>query len=192
MLVALELDDGVDNVFQYLRSGQGAFLGDVAYQYDGHAAGLGEAQQGGGTLAHLGYGAGAGLYVLGGYGLYGVDDEQVGLHVLGMLEDFFEGVGTKNEEVVGDGIVGRCGSSGVGRNMGGGEALGAHLELVGALLAADVEHALVGQCQHGLQRQRGLAYAGFAAQQNDAAGHQPAAQDTVQLLVVHVDARVVV
>ena len=72
------------------------------------------------------------------------------------------------------------------------EPIGAHLQLVGALLAADVENLLLRQAEHGLQRQRTLADAWFTAQQHDAARHEPATQHTVQLFVVHVDARVVV
>ena len=45
-----------------------------------------------------------------------------------------------------------------------GKAFGSHLQLVGALLATDVEHAFVGKVQHGLQRQRRFADAWFTAQ----------------------------
>ena len=72
VLVALELYDGVHDVLQYLRSGQGTLLGDVPNEDDGHAAGLGEAQQRRGALAHLGYASGARLHLVGGDGLYGV------------------------------------------------------------------------------------------------------------------------
>ena len=44
MLVALELDDGIDDVFQDLRTSECAFLGDVTNQDDGYAAGLGKAE----------------------------------------------------------------------------------------------------------------------------------------------------
>jgi len=181
VLVALELYDGVDDVFQNLRTGEGAFLGDVANEDDGHAAGLGKAQQGRGALAHLGDGACGGLDVLGHDGLDGVDDDELWLHFLNVVEDGLELVLAEEQERA---------VSGFSRGEWSLQSLCTHLELMGALLAADVEDAQ-GQAKHGLQGERGLADAGFAAQQDDAAGHQSAAKDAVQLLVLHVDARIV-
>ena len=90
MLVALELDDGIDDVFEDLRTCQRAFLGDVADEDDGYAAGLGKAEQGRGALTHLSDGASRGLDVLGHNGLDGVDDDQFGLFVLDMFEDMLQ------------------------------------------------------------------------------------------------------
>ena len=63
---------------------------------------------------------------------------------------------------------------------------------MGALLAADIQDAPLRHVEDGLQGERALANAGLATQQHDAARHQSATQHTVQLVVVHVDARLVV
>ena len=44
MLVALELYDGIDDVFEDFRTGEGAFLRDMTNEDDGDAAGLGKAE----------------------------------------------------------------------------------------------------------------------------------------------------
>ena len=64
-----------------------------------------------------------------------------------MVEDVLEGVLAEDEEVV---IVTA-------------KAIGTHLQLVGALLAADVEDALLGHVEHRLQRERRFSDARFAA-----------------------------
>ena len=63
---------------------------------DGDAAGLGKAEQGRCALANLGDGAGRGFDVLGGNGLDGIDDDEVGLDFLDVVEDGFEGVFAEN------------------------------------------------------------------------------------------------
>ena len=72
-----------------------------------------------------------------------------------------------------------------------GEALGAHLYLMGALLAADVEDALA-EVEDGLEDKRALADAGLTTEEDDAPGDETATEDTVQLTVEHVDAGLVV
>ena len=177
MLVTLKLDNGVNDMFQNFWSGQRAFFGDMTNEQHGYSAGFGEAQQGGSTLADLCYRTCRRLNVLSRDGLYGVDDDQFGLNLLDVVEDGFQRVLTENEEVV---------------VLLMGDALCTHLQLVSTFLTADVEHALVGQLEHGLQTQSRLADTWFTAQQHDAARHQSTAQHTVQLGVVHVDAGVVV
>ena len=56
VLVALELNDGVDDMFQNLRSCEGALLGDMSDEDDWHTACLGEAEEGRGTFTNLGDG----------------------------------------------------------------------------------------------------------------------------------------
>ena len=68
------------------------------------------------------------------------------------------------------------------------DTLGAHLDLVRALLARHVEYIHVAHAQDGLQGEGRLAYAGLATQQDDAAGHNASTQYTVELAVVGVDA----
>ena len=74
-------------MLQNLRTCQRAFLGDVSYEYDRHAAGLGKAQQRAGTFAHLGDAACRRLYIFSSDGLYGVNNHEVGLHLLYVSED---------------------------------------------------------------------------------------------------------
>ena len=49
----------------------------------------------------------------------------------------------------------------------GGEAVGAHLELAGALLAGDVERVEVGEAEDGLEDEGRLADTGFAAHEDE-------------------------
>ena len=100
MLVALKLDDGIDDMFQNLGTCQGSFLGDMTNQNDGYPAGLGEAQQGSGTFTHLGNAAGRALDVLCRDGLDGVDDNNLRFHLLDMVEDGLQGVLAENQEVI--------------------------------------------------------------------------------------------
>ena len=58
VLVAFELYDGVDDVFENLRAGKRTLFVDVSDEDDRHAARLGKAQQGGSALSHLGDAAG--------------------------------------------------------------------------------------------------------------------------------------
>ena len=167
-------------MLQDLRSGQRAFLVDVANQDDRHAARLGKAEQGRGAFAHLCDAAWRGIHVFGGNRLDGVDDYDFGLHLFYICEDVLKGCFGQDEQIVLLGIH-RCLH----------ESFGAHLQLVGAFLTAHVEYLPFSHAEHGLQGQRTLADAWFAAQQDDAAGHQSATQHPVQFSVVHIDARFV-
>jgi len=71
------------------------------------------------------------------------------------------------------------------------DARGAHLDLLGRLLARDVERLERVGRQGNLQREGRLADAGLAAQQYERAGDQSAAQHAVHLAVAQVDAPVV-
>ncbi len=61
---------------------------------------------------------------------------------------------------------------------------GAHLDLMHAFLAADVEHRAGSRRQpdRDLQDQRALADARLSAEQDDAAGHDPTAEHTIEFL----------
>ena len=131
MLVAFKLNNGVDDVLQDFRTCQRAFLCDVSNEDDGHSAGLGKAEQGGGTLTDLGNAACRRLYIFGGNGLYGVDDDEFGLCFFDMLKDGFEGVLSEDEEVF------QCVS------LASGQSLGTHFQLVGTLLTTDVKYSLL-------------------------------------------------
>ena len=103
MLVAFELEDGIDDVFEHLRTSQRAFLGDVADEDDGRARFLGKLEDTGGTFAHLTNAASTRLEVIGGDGLDGVDDEDVGLDIGDVGEDGVE-IGFAGDV---DGVEGR-------------------------------------------------------------------------------------
>ena len=145
-------------------------------EQDGDSPTLSISQEAGRTLAYLGQAAGRGLHALGLDGLYGVDDHEVGLHLLNMLVDFLERSLAEDIE--------RRGIAGVLR-----ETLGTQLDLACTLLAADIEHTAFGQAQHRLQDERALADTRLATQQHQAAMHQTASQDAVQLGIVHVHTR---
>ena len=70
-------------------------------------------------------------------------------------------------------------------------AVGTHLQLMSTLLAADIQYLAVVHPEDGLQRQRALAYARFAAEEHYRARHETTAEHTVELVVVKVDARFV-
>ena len=120
MLVAFKLEDSIDDVFEHLRTSQRAFLGDVADEDDGRARLLGELEDTGGTFAHLTNAACTRLEVIGGDGLDGVDDEDVGLDIGDVGEDGVE-VGFAGDV---DGV------EGIRTQAGGTE-----LELVGGFFA---------------------------------------------------------
>ena len=88
VLVAFELQHDVDHVLEHFGSGKCALFGDVANQGHGHVARLGVAQKFGGGFADLPDASGGGIQL----GVVGrldrVDHEQVGLELLGGLENF--------------------------------------------------------------------------------------------------------
>ena len=90
VLVALELEHAVDDVLQYLGAGDAALLVDVADEYGGDIALLGELEQRGGTLTYLHDAAGRRLGRVGRDGLYGVDDDEVGLRLLDVCIDLLQ------------------------------------------------------------------------------------------------------
>ena len=68
------------------------------------------------------------------------------------------------------------------------EALGSHLELLLTLLTADIEYLKVSHAQNSLEQEGGFADARLTAQQHEGAFHQSAAQHTVELGIVGVEA----
>ena len=172
MLVALELQHGIDDVLQDFRAGDAALLIDVADEQDGHPVFLGKTEDGGAALANLRDAAGRGLDQLREDCLDGVDNHQVGLDGAGVLEDIFQVRLAEDVERV------RC---------RGAEAVGAEFELSATLLARDVEDAQVREFQDRLEDEGRFADARFAANQDERAAHQATAEDTVQLGVVEVE-----
>ena len=74
-------------MLHHLGTCQGAVFGDVADKQHGNTCSLGIVLELGGALAYLGDTARRRVDVLGGDGLDGVDNQQVGLHSIDMLED---------------------------------------------------------------------------------------------------------
>ena len=167
--LALEVDHGVDHVLEHARARDLALLGDVADQEQAGAPLLGEAEQEVGGGAQLGDGAGCRLQALDIDGLDRVDDD--------------DGRCLRGVEAGHD--LARGGGGGqLQRGAGYAEAAGTEPDLVEGFLAADIDDALAaaGERGCGLQRQRGLADAGVAADQDPGTGHDAAAQHPVQLL----------
>ena len=174
--IALELQHRVHDVLQNLRPGQAPFLINMPDHEDRCARLFGELEDGRAALPDLRDAARRRLGRLGVHRLDRVDDHQVGPESVSVGEDLLE--------------VRLAIDVAVRHDFGavGGEAVGAHLELAGALLAGDVERVEVGEAEDGLEDERRLANAGFAAHEDERSADESAAQDAVQLRVVHIDA----
>ena len=172
MLIALELQHRIDNVLQYLRAGDAAFLVDMADQEDRDTALLGILQDHGAALTHLRDAAGRGFHQLREDGLNRVDDQQIGLDIRRLRKDLLQ-VGFAEDEALR--IVVR-------------QPISPQLQLPAALLARDIERLPLRQPQDGLQHQRRFTDARLSADQHQGALHQAATQHPVQLHIVKVDA----
>ena len=153
--VALELQHRVHDVLQNLRPGQAPFLIDMPDHEDRRARLLGELEDGRAALPDLRDAARRRLGRLGVHRLDRVDDHQVGLEAIGVGDDLLE-VRLAIDVAVRH-LLGAV----------GGEAVSAHLELAGALLAGDVERVEVGEAEDGLEDEGRLADAGFAAHEDE-------------------------
>lgn len=118
-------------------------------------------------LADLGHAAGGAVDLGGGDGLYGVHDQEAGLDGVQVAEDRGQiGLGGEIQMVV-DRL----------------DAVGAHPDLAGRLLARDVEGAVLvaGGLGGDVEQEGGLADAGLARDQDDGAGDEAPAEDPVEL-----------
>ena len=98
MLVALELQDDIHDMLQHFRTCQRTFLVNVSDKQDGCASALCVPEQSGSTLANLGQRTCRRFHAFCLDGLYGVDDNQVGLHLFNMQEYLFEGCLAEHEK----------------------------------------------------------------------------------------------
>ena len=155
-------------MFQQLRTGQRAVLGDVADEEHGAGGALGKVLKLGRALLQLRNRTRRRLQQVALHRLDGIDNENVRIQGFYMLENLL-GAGFREDIAVWCGVAGEAG--------------GTHFELRFALLAGDVEHFLATQFQRHLEQQGGFADAGLAAQQDDAAAHDAASQHTVKLCV---------
>ena len=71
------------------------------------------------------------------------------------------------------------------------QSVSSQLNLMGTLLTAHIQHPSMFHIQDGLQRKGTLSDARFTAQQGDASRHHTATQYAVQLLVHHIDTRLI-
>ena len=168
LAVALEVEHRVHHVLQHARPREASFLCNVPYDEHRGARLLGEAYDRARALAHLGNASRRAGAVLGHHGLDGIDDEHVGLHPAAFFQHAFHVVLGEHVE----------------RILRHADARGAHLDLVRAFLAADIEHAaLLAETSCHLQKQRAFADTGVSADEDGAARHQTASQHAVQLLI---------
>jgi hypothetical protein len=171
--LALEIEHGIDHVLQHTRTGERSVLGHMPDQKDDRVLLLGETDQLGGRLAHLRDRAGGRLQGVGVEGLNGVDDHHARPLLRRGREDRLDiGLGKQPDPVA--------------RQS---EPMGAQPDLLGRLLAADVEHR-AGARERGarLEQERRLADPRITPDQHHRAGHQAAPQHAVQLADPALDA----
>ena len=82
MLLALEVEDRVDQMLEHAGSGQRAFLGDVPHQERREATPLRLGHEPRAALTHLRDGAGRGLQIWKEDRLDGIDDQRLRLDVV--------------------------------------------------------------------------------------------------------------
>ncbi len=164
--VAFEVEHGVDHVLEQTRPGDGAVLRDVADQEDGAAGALGELEQAGGAVAHLGDAARERLGLRACERLDRVDDGDARARLVERVEDAVEVGFGEQQDVVAGLQTGR-----------------AQFRLGRRLLARDVDDGarpLRERAGH-LQQQGRLARAGRAADEDDAARHHASTEQRVEL-----------
>src|SRR5581483_1836101 len=163
--VALELEHAVDEVLEHAWAGDRAVLRHVADEDRRDTVLLRDAQEPRGGLAHLRDGARRRSELGGVERLHGVDHAHLGALALERLADGVE--------------------LGLGEDLdvrGAAEPLGAELDLRDGLLARDQERSAcrADRAERG-QKQRRLADAGLAADEDERRGHEPAAEHAVEL-----------
>ena len=110
------------------------------------------------------------------HGLHRIDDEQFGADGAHLLEDALHARFAEQEHAVGGGIFGQ-------------EAVGAQFDLAFALLPAHIKDAALRHAEHRLEQERAFPDARFAAQEDQAAGHDAPAEHPVEFGVVRVEPR---
>ena len=172
MAVALELADDVHEVLEDARARDPAVLRHVADEQGGQVGLLGDADQRGRDRAHLRDAARPALDLGGGDGLHGVDDQQGGARSLDVAEDDAELCLVRDEEVRLERADALRAPAHLGRRL-----LGRHVQDGSA--PARGRRARGFGCH--VQQQRRLADAGLTRQEDHRTGHDPAAEDPVQL-----------
>ena len=161
--VAFELEDDIDYVFEYLRAGDVAVLGDMAYEYHRNTAVLGKVQEHRCHLPDLGHRTCGGFGGGGVHGLYGIDYHQLRLDLGGLGKYVFHTGLAVDEAAVAESA----------------QPVRPHLDLARAFLAGDVEGLQVAG-EGYLEGEGGLAYARFSAYQDQGAFDQTASEQPVK------------
>ena len=164
--LALKIEHTVDHVLEHLRPCDDALLVDVADDENGHTAALAVLHQAHRAVLDLRDRAGRGGFVVREQGLDGVDDQNVRLEAVCGVQNLVQiGLAEEKQLVAVDP-----------------QTLGAELELTGALLAGDIEHALLlGDFLADLKQKGRLADARRAADEHQRAAHGAAAEHAIQL-----------
>ena len=170
--VAFELQNRVDDMFQYFGAGNAALLVDVTYEQHRGVRFFGKFQYGCGTFSDLGNASRGRFDVLRRDGLYGVDNDNLGLYLAYVGEYLFE---SRLAHDVAIGIVPL-------------QAVGPHFQLASTLFARDIKDLFPRKAQNRLQDKRRFPDTGFPAYQYHGAGNEAAPQNAVELIVVQVDA----
>ena len=165
--VAVEREDGVDQVLDGAWASQVTVFGHVAHQDGGHVGGLGQPCQAFDAGADLGQAAG-GLGELGvGDGLDGVDHSHCRPMAVDGRLDRSHVVALDGQEAVRN----RSQAPGSGKDLGQ-RLLGRGKQDVGTCGGDRRQH---------LEEQCGLAHTGWSEEEGGRTGHQAAAEDPVQL-----------
>ena len=161
-------------MFQNFGSGDGSVLGDVADDEDRRAGRFGVFEQRRRAFAYLRHASRRRVQQVGVDGLYRVDHHQIGPVFADLVDDVFEQrFGIDQTFVVADADASR-----------------AHLDLLGRLLARNIERLESVRRQRELQRKGRFADSRLSAQQNQRPRHHAAAQYAVHLAVAEVHAAV--
>ena len=134
MLVALELEYGIHDMFQYLGAGYASFLIDMPDKDDRRMRFLGKAQDGGGTFPYLGDAPRRRFKGFGRNCLYGVDDDYIRANIFDVDVNLFQGSFAHDEAVTG----GAC------------QAVGTQFQLAGAFFAGYIENTFFRYAEYGL------------------------------------------
>ncbi len=166
--LAFEVQDGVDDVLERLRSGEASVLGDVSDQEDRHVLPLGGEQQLRGRFAHLADAAGRRLKLQREDRLNRVHDDERRLDAGDLLEYALEARLRQQ----------------VQRRAADAKPLATRFDLMLRLFAGAVQHRADRPRHVGrrLQQQRRLADARLAAQQHQRTRDDAAAQHAVEFV----------
>ena len=164
--VSFKVKDHVHHVLQHARAGNGAVLGNVSHKEDAGAGFLAQPHDQAGAFPDLADTAGSAGHFRTVHGLYTVDDRRVRLQLPDLFLNGVQGIFRQDIQVAFNA-----------------QPFRAELDLPGGFLAADIQRAFsaFGQMVADLEQQRALADAGVAADQDQAALHDTAAQNPVQL-----------